>query len=220
MVRQRSFSRREDGNDGSGFGNGIEQSRIGPRIVDVDAGSDERDRPPSGIQGRDMGCGIYSRRTARDDGHPPPHEITDEPGSNLFAVCRCFSRSYDGDGNRRIGKTSPHVQYEGPAGHAEKRLRIFRIGFQNQPGSNGFHFTESRSRLVGSESARNLRSPFRRDVGSRENAKDFGRGRFETGGPLRKFARAEKEAEFAVGGSGRMQPDQRGFRHGDSKEAG
>ena len=218
MVRERSGSRRKRGDDGSrSVRYRIEKAGIGARIIDVDARSDERDGRSAAFHGGKMGRGIDSRSSAGNDRRSVTDEFANEAGGHFLAVRRSLSRSDDRYRKPGFGKISTDVQKERAPGHREKRVGIFGIGFEHDARSNGLRAGVCGSGAFVCESFRNEAGALGRNACRNEETGNVGARK---PGKRAGFQRIRKEAEFAMGGSGRMQPDQRGFRHGGSRGAG
>lgn len=111
MVCHRSDSGSESGDDGAaGFHHRIEKRAVRPGIVDIDAGSDERDGNTAGFDRREMGGRIDSRRSSGNGRDAARTEGRNEPFGHLLAVGRGFSRSDDRNGDFGFWQRSTDVE--------------------------------------------------------------------------------------------------------------
>lgn len=221
MVRHRSNAGGESGDDGPArFHYRIEKRAVRSGIVDVDTGSDERDGNAAGFHRREMGGRIDSRRSSGNGRDAARTEGRNEPFGHFLAVGRGFSRSDDRNGDLGPWQRSPNVEQKRPSRHRQEGLRVFAVAFENDSrpylGSvrKGVY---GRFEVAGVENGGYSVGRDSRDRQRVTNDVAMDEKRF---GIMIGIGRVRKEAEFAMGGSGRVQPNQDFITHADRKGVG
>lgn len=173
-----------------------------------------------------MGFGIDSCGTAGNYGGAMAHEGRDETLGHFPAVWRSLSRSHDRYREIRLRYASADVEQERASRHVEERGRIFAVTFGHHPGPNGCRTIESAGGRILEKSGGQQIEAVISDRGIREKPTEFGQRRntdgVRTGDSrgLEKLEHVRKEAEFAMGSSGRMQSDENFVTHADRTRAG
>lgn len=231
MVRHRSDARCECRyHRSSGVHYGIEKLPVGTRVIDVDARPDERESGSSGCHGRGMRFGVDSCRTAGNDGRTVAHESRNETLGNFFSVWRSLSRSHDRDREIGLRDVSPDIEKVRASRHVEERGRIFVVAFGNYPRSCRPGTVERpHGGILEKSCGKHVETVFTNSgIGKKCSERGCGDGTQSSGsvrpnagnGTGRTFERVRKEAEFAMGSSGRVQPDENFITHADRTRAG